>query len=96
MTKQEAKKILACRGNGYSEDDFNNAIEVAFNCIPPLPSNLDEAAEEASQSAYSEPTAAGFAKRSFFKRGFKAGADWMAGQGCTVEIDEGYFINNPP
>lgn len=52
---------------------------------PSLPSDIDEAAEEASQSAYSEPTAAGFAKRSFFKRGFKAGAEWMAGQGVSVD-----------
>ena len=69
--------------------------EIAKEIQPSLPSDLDEAAEEASQSAYSEPTAAGYAKRCFFKSGFKAGAEWMAGQGCTVEIDEGYFINNP-
>lgn len=46
MTKEEAKKILACRGNGYSEEDFNDAIEVAFNCIPPISSDIDKAAEE--------------------------------------------------
>ena len=59
-----------------------------------LPSNLDEAAEKTSQSAYSEPTADGFAKRSFFKRGFKAGAEWMAGQGQTFEahVDNGCAI----
>lgn len=51
---------------------------------PSTSSNLDEAAEETSQSAYSEPTAAGFAKRSFFKRGFKAGAEWMAKQGVNI------------
>ena len=47
---------------------------------PSLPSNLDEAMEEESQHAYGEPTAQGFAKRSFFKRGFKAGAQWRDAQ----------------
>ena len=68
------------------------------NLQPPLPFSLDEAAEETSQSAYSEPTADGFAKRSFFKRGFKAGAEWLAGQGVSVDAsvvpyDNGLGLN---
>lgn len=52
---------------------------------PSLPSNIDEVMDEEAQYAYGEPTAQGFAKRSFFKRGFKAGAEWMADQGYTQE-----------
>lgn len=67
--------------------------------IPKLPSNLDEAAEEIAKSEI--PVEAGEAldsngdcyetddinwpERCGFIRGFKAGAEWMAGQGETVE-----------
>lgn len=64
----------------FFEVQFEDGTEAMLDNIAPLPSNLDEAAEKTSQSAYSEPTADGFAKRSFFKRGFKAGAEWLAEQ----------------
>lgn len=84
MTKEEAKKILACRGNGYSEEDFNDAIEVAFNCIPSLPSNLDEAAEEYCKDRMNYDDSL-FFHRQYLAEIFKAGAKWMAGQGFISE-----------
>lgn len=81
MTKEDAKRILACRGNGYSEEDFNNAIEVAFNSIPPLPSNVDEAAKKylLSVDAYRN-TDYGCKFDQFDIETFKAGAVWMQKQ----------------
>lgn len=89
MTKEEAKKILACRGNGYSEEDFNDAIEVAFNCIPSIPSDLDEAADDMRDDAAYDWVMSNFGnpKESLFDfdcRCFKAGAEWMAGQGVSM------------
>lgn len=90
MTKEEAKKILACRGNGYSEEDFNDAIEVAFNCIPSLPSDLDEAADDMRDDAAYDWVMSNFGnpKESLFDfdcRCFKAGSEWMARQGFISE-----------
>lgn len=79
MTKEEAKRILACRGNGYSEEDFNNAIEVAFNSIPPLPSTVDEAADEFAFENCEERMG-----MLDLKGAFKAGAEWMTKQGETL------------
>ena len=93
MTKEEAKKILACRGNGYSEEDFNDAIEVAFNCIPSLPSNLDEAAGKYANRGFSsnaDPYEETIAYRAD-KDAFKAGAEWMAGQGASYNTEVGWI-----
>lgn len=57
---------------------------VIKNYKPSLPSNLDEAAENCT-----------YCEHAYARESFKEGAGWMAEQGCTVEIDEGYFINNP-
>lgn len=95
MTKEEIQiaQAACCVGTMWNEyegtEDFDrmvgkrvqHLIALVQKLHPSLPSNLNEAAKEASQSAYSEPTAEGFAKRCFFKRGFKAGAVWTAGQG---------------
>lgn len=83
MTKEEMAKAYA---EGFEDKKYGEIAYTAFlcgftaKCESSLPSDIDEAAEKTSQSAYSEPTADGFAKRSFFKRGFKAGAEWLAGQ----------------
>ena len=106
MTKEDIKQICQIYDNFrrerdaatiiYNSDDtFWEHILATYNLSQPsLTSNLDDAAEKTSQSAYSEPTADGFAKRSFFKRGFKAGAEWMAGQGQTfgAHVDNGCAI----
>lgn len=51
---------------------------------PSLPSNLDETAEEyAENDSYGEPDRVFTA--AFM--GFKAGAEWMAGQGQTLDVE---------
>ena len=42
----------------------------------PVSDDIEEAAEKESEAAYSEPSASGYAKRLFFKAGFKRGAKW--------------------
>lgn len=89
MTREEAKRILACRGNGYSEEDFNNAIEVAFNSIPSLLSDVNEAADKYTDNRanYLEYSDDGWEDKTdidYVERAFKAGAEWLAGQGETL------------
>lgn len=89
MTREEAKRILACRGNGYSEEDFNNAIEVAFNSIPSLLSDVNEAADKYTDNHanYLEYSDDGWEDKTdidYVERAFKAGAEWLAGQGETL------------
>ena len=89
MTREDAKRILACRGNGYSEEDFNNAIEVAFNSIPPLPSDVNEAVDKYTDNPanYLEYSDDGWEDKTdidYVERAFKAGAEWLAGQGETL------------
>lgn len=74
MTKEEAKRILACSGISYTVKDFNNALEVAS-----LPSNIDEAADEFAIENYEERM--GILD---LKGAFKAGAEWLADQGETL------------
>ena len=79
-------------------DHLANIVDfVIKNYHPSLPSNLDEAAEEfAWQNTWlEEPNTPTVNEHLCSMESFKAGAEWMAEQGCTVEIDEGYFINNP-
>jgi len=89
MTREEAKRILACRGNGYSEEDFNNAIEVAFNSIPSLLSDVNEAVDKYTDNPanYLEYSDDGWEDKTdidYVERAFKAGAEWLAGQGETL------------
>lgn len=84
MTRKEAKIILQCRGNGYSEDEFNEALEIAYSVLDSsLPSNLDEAAEKYAKGEGLENALGGWEDMS---DAFKAGAEWMARQGW---IDDG-------
>lgn len=68
-------QIRVNRENGkcLNGPDIENDI---VGMTPSLPSNLDEAAEEYAQ----EEMMSGLAERAF-----KAGAEWMAGQGVTKE-----------
>lgn len=97
MTKKEAIKILQCRGDGYSEKDFNDALEMAYDALsvssPPF--NLDEAAHSYSESdepLYSPGHRYHWDNESLFGKqietAFKAGAEWMAGQG---EVFDGFM-----
>ena len=82
MTREDAKRILACRGNGYSEEDFNNALEVVFNSIPSLLSDVNEAVDKYTDNPanYLEYSDDGWEDKTdidYVERAFKAGAEWM-------------------
>lgn len=98
-TKEDIKQICQIYDNfrserdvaiiAYNSDDtFWEHILATYNLSKPsLPSNLDEAAEK-SYKEYDVKTAVkpkehpvGF----LFFDGFKAGAEWMAGQGVSVD-----------
>ena len=80
-------------------DQLVNIVDfVIKNYKPSLPSNLDEAAEKSTEEyVYNEggpfPGTTGVS----FKNGFKAGAEWMAGQGVIIEgrIAEGHREGYP-
>jgi hypothetical protein len=99
MTKEDIKQICQIYDNFRSErdaatiiynsdDTFWEHILATYNLSQPsLPSNLDEAAKKAYKE-YDVKTAVkpkehpvGF----LFFDGFKAGAEWMAKQGETIE-----------
>ena len=85
MTKKDAIKILQCRGNGYSEKDFNDALEMAYDALskPSFPSDLEEAAFAYEVSAEYPP--ANIEEERMICNAFKAGAKWMAGRGATFD-----------
>ena len=98
MTKEEAKNILEKFIKGCEGDDFNllmtlndeeifDAIKVGINSLSVLPSNLDEAAEEYadynSQRWHEDGDV--YYDHSKIVDAFKAGAEWMARQGYTVD-----------
>ena len=74
------------------QKEVDEAFDVCIEMLskPSLPSDLDEVVEKSSQKRYS-PVLNGsgndicYPKRSVFKQGFKAGAEWMAGQGYVKE-----------
>lgn len=84
MTRKEAKIILQCRGNGYTEDEFNEALEIAYSALDSSHlSNLDEAEFKYAQSLDEIP--ANQEEEKMIYDAFKAGAEWMAEQGETVD-----------
>ena len=98
MNAKEAKIILQCRGNGYSEDEFNEALEMAYSALDSsLPSDIDEAAIRAANemeipTEHSQPESLTLVMRHIAAQMFKAGAEWMARQGQTfaAHFDDGY------
>jgi len=100
MTKEEATKKLAdiifnAAKSGYMPYDTNDemcAMNIAKEHIDEfyisLPSNLDEAAQKV-EDYYDVGEEHGYlyCHRGDIKDAFKAGAEWMAGQGETVEGD---------
>ena len=73
MEKEELEIML----NGFADDIVNNLQ-------PSLPDNLDEAAEEYLK--YHKLETASIRKLSMYRSlAFKAGAEWMAGKGYTVD-----------
>lgn len=90
MTQEEAIKILQ---NIYFEaPEVTEALQIAIGAISRsyLPSNLDEAATK-----YADTQNKNFLKPEIVKNIFKAGAEWMAGQGVT-EVSRLYRDPNPP
>lgn len=96
MTQEEAKKfglnilhgVLA--RNEKFDPSYANLVKEAIDVLsqPSLPSNLDEAAEdswavyeyrESPKGLYSTCYVDGYVD------GFQAGAEWMAGQGETID-----------
>ena len=85
MTKEEAIKVLSESIHYDSKVPLGKIVEAVRLSIealskPPLPSNLDEAAENHMLSI----TTLAFDERDVILS-FKAGAEWMAGQGVTKE-----------
>lgn len=98
MTKEDIKQICQIYDNFRSErdaatiiynsdDTFWEHILATYNLSQPsLPSNLDEAAEEiASDIAPTHPDIGWDVCFEKIKEGIKAGAEWMAKQGETIE-----------
>ena len=88
MTKEEAKIILGQvvtwwhdKLHGHPQLEYiAEAAEIILS-EPSLPSDLDEAAEEFASNAWLHGGVWHEAQR----QTFKAGAEWMAGQGYTKE-----------
>lgn len=88
MTREEIKTVveLFISWNGEKEpidiSNLDSAVDYINECFKPsLPSNLDEAAEEFARF-YDNGTCDGIAQECF-----KAGAEWMAGQGESHETE---------
>ena len=87
MTKEEAIKVLSESIHYDSKVPLGKIVEAVRLSIealskPPLPSNLDEAAENHMLSI----TTLAFDERDVILS-FKAGAEWMAGQGESHETE---------
>lgn len=95
MTQEEAKKILSGYVKACNEDDFLTlemfeyeevieAMTMGAKALsqPSLPSNLDEAANKFAH-LYDQGTCDGVAQECF-----KAGAEWMAEQGVSMQVTD--------
>lgn len=97
MTQEEAKEYLDNYRKMYADlapERFLEALDIMLN-EPSLPSNLDEAAQKV-EDYYDVGEEHGYlyCHRGDIKDAFKAGAEWMAEQGITVEGDvEGNWRN---
>ena len=82
---------LSDLGEAAEEYSYGNLVKEAFKSgatwrdaqIPSLPSNLDEAAED-SWAVYEYRESPKGLYSTCYVDGFKAGAEWMAGQGETL------------
>lgn len=100
MTKEKAIKTLQEIVDGNWDGQSVEAIQYAINALsqPSLPSNLDEAAEKYANKEYPDEASCGQwgtgdyeppvdmeYPREVAKDSFKAGAEWMAGQGASYQ-----------
>ena len=85
MTKEEVLKVFRSYKiwdlmDNFTTDELQEMID-AIVSTPSIPSNLNEAAEKFAHF-YDNGTCDGVAQDCF-----KAGAEWMAGQGETREVE---------
>lgn len=104
MTKAEAKEYLDNYRKMYADlapERFLEALDIMLN-EPSLPSNLDEAAEEHLPESHgyfpcgislNASEEEGWSKEQMLAM-FKAGAEWMAGQGVSVDGLAGYCMGD--
>ena len=88
MTRKEAiENIKLIRFNAAltNANSFREALDVAIEALsqPFIPSNLDKAAED-SWAVYEYRESPKGLYSTCYVDGFKAGAEWMAGQGETL------------
>jgi hypothetical protein len=99
MDKEEAKEYLDNYRKMYAElapESFLEALDIMLN-EPSLPSNLDEAVNGVMPISYgslevdcyggSEPV---YSREQMVEM-FKAGAEWMAGQGASFNTKVGWI-----
>ena len=93
MTKEDVIEILerfVIGAKPCSQREIVDACASAYRMLkehPSLPSNLDEAAEDSSlkYSIKLEECGITASDSVHYRTGFKAGAEWMAEQGVTLE-----------
>ena len=89
MTKEEALRIINSIDRNILTDEECYAVDSIFELVgSSLPSELDAAAEKYAEHYHD---------RMAVVKGFKAGAEWMAGQGVTEEYDvdeDGIFLDS--
>lgn len=101
MTREEAKNILGQvvvwyydKLHGYPKLEYiAEAAEIILS-EPSIPINLDEAAEEILSEKYPQLHNGSFLTEREMVKLIKAGAEWMAGQGETIDGEVVKDINN--
>lgn len=93
MTKSDIRTILELFISWNDEScpidiaNLDSAVDYIVECLPSLPSNLDEAAEEYKR-VICENTSFDAYYGDDLRDAFKAGAEWMAGRLEQVGIKE--------
>jgi hypothetical protein len=96
MTKEEVIEILerfVIGAKPCSQREIVDACASAYTMLkeqPSLPSNLDEVAEQYALDVKAKPFG------NLVKEAFKAGIEWMAGQGETHELTVESPVIGPP
>ncbi len=73
--------------HAYARESFKEGAEWRNAQIPKLPDNVDEAAEK-----YADTQNKNFLKPEIVKNIFKAGAEWIAGQGASFNTKVGWIV----
>ena len=78
LKREKAREILEAHGIGFTVEEFDEAISVAFDTKEPQ--GLDEAAEEWVRPIMRIPDKAHEFLYTYLLDAFKAGANWVAEQ----------------